>query len=164
VATPPPKLIPKGRLGISVWVEILLGIFFSYEPVERQLENWALLGLDLAPGTITGGLKRLEPLFTPVYEALLARGVQAGFAQADETPWLVFVEREGKVSHRWWRWLGSNASANSTTINVSGLRTIRATRVIKRPTPPCVRPSPRCGRKRNRNWPIRNSASHAARR
>ena len=61
--------------------------------------------MDLAPGTITGGLKRLEPLFTPVYEALLARGVQAGFAQADETPWLVFVEREGKVGHPWWLWV-----------------------------------------------------------
>jgi transposase len=82
-----------------------LGKFFSHQPVERQLENWALLGLDLAPGTITGGLKRLEPLFTPVYEGLLARGVQAGFAQADETRWLVFVEHEGKVGQRWWLWV-----------------------------------------------------------
>jgi hypothetical protein len=61
-----------------------LGKLFSQQPMERQLENWALLGLDLAPGRITGGLKRLEPLFTPVYEALLARGAQAGVAQADD--------------------------------------------------------------------------------
>jgi transposase len=39
-----------------------------------------------------------------VYEALAARGTQAGFAQADETRWLVFIEQEGKVGHRWWRW------------------------------------------------------------
>jgi transposase len=105
VAPPPPKLIPKGRLGVSVWVELLLGKFFSHQPVERQLGAWRLRGLDLAPGTVTGGLERLEPLFTPVYEALLARGAQSGFAQADETRWLVFIEQEGKVGHRWWLWV-----------------------------------------------------------
>jgi len=105
VAPPPPKLIPKGLLGVSVWVEILLGKFFSHQPVERQLSQWRLLGLDLSAGTVTGGLERLEPLFTPVYEALLARHAQAGFAQADETRWLVFIEQEGKVGHRWWLWV-----------------------------------------------------------
>jgi transposase len=105
VAPPPPKLIPKGRLGVSVWVEILLGKFFSHQPVERQLGDWRLRGLDLAAGTVHGGLERLEPLFPPVYEALLARSAQAGFAQADETRWLVFIEQEGKVGHRWWLWV-----------------------------------------------------------
>ena len=105
VAPPPPKLILKGRLGTSVWIEMLLGKFFSHQPVERQLGAWRLRGLDLAAGTITGGLKRLEPLFQPVYDALLARGAQAGFAQADETRWLVFIEQEGKVGHRWWLWV-----------------------------------------------------------
>ena len=105
VAPAPPKLIPKGRLGVSVWVDILLGKFFSHQPVERQLGNWRLRGLDLAPGTVHGGLERLEPFFQPVYEGLLARGAQAGFAQADETRWLVFIEHEGKVGHRWWLWV-----------------------------------------------------------
>jgi len=105
VAPPPGKLIPKGRLGVSVWVEILLGKFFSHQPVERQLGEWRLRGLDLAAGTVTGGLERLEPLFHPIYEALLARSAQAGFAQADETRWLVFIEQEGKVGHRWWLWV-----------------------------------------------------------
>ena len=105
VAPSPPKLIPKGCLGVSVWVEVLVGKFFSQQPVQRQLGEWRLLGLDLSPGTVTGGLERLEPLFTPVYEALLARHAQAGFAQADETRWLVFIEHEGKVGHRWWLWV-----------------------------------------------------------
>jgi transposase len=105
VAPPPPKLIPKGLLGVSLWVEVLLGKFFGHHPLERQLSQWRLLGLDLSPGTVTGGLERLEPLFTPVYEALLARHAQAGFAQADETRWLVFIEHEGKVAHRWWLWV-----------------------------------------------------------
>jgi transposase len=104
-APPPPKLIPKSILGISVWVELLLGKFFSHQPIERQLSAWRLRDLDLAPGTVTGGLERLEPLFTGVYEAFLAHSAQADFAQADETRWLVFIEHEGKVGHRWWLWV-----------------------------------------------------------
>ncbi len=100
----PPKLIPKGLLGVSVWVEILSGKFFSHMPVARLLSAWELLGLNLSAGTIAGGLKRLEPLFTPVYEALLARNAQTPLAQADETRWMVFIDQEGKTGHRWWLW------------------------------------------------------------
>jgi transposase len=110
-APPPPKLIPKSLLGVSVWVELLLGKFFSHQPVERQLNEWRLLGLDLSPGTVTGGLERLEPLFTPLYEALLKDQSQAGFSQADETRWLVFIEQEGKLGHRWWLWVFLSARA-----------------------------------------------------
>jgi transposase len=104
-APPPPKLIPKGLLGISVWVEILIDKFFSHRPTERLLDQWQLLGLDLAPGTVAGGLERLEPLFQPLYEALLARNAQSTFAQADETRWMVFVELDGKTGYRWWLWV-----------------------------------------------------------
>lgn len=104
-APPPPKLIPKGLLGVSVWVEILLDKFFSHRPTERLLAQWRLLGLDLAPGTVTDGLQRLEPLFTPVYEALLTRNAQSAYLQADETRWLVFIMQEGKTGHCWWLWV-----------------------------------------------------------
>src|SRR5215211_6315530 len=41
-APSPPKLIPKGRYGISIWVEILLDKYFSYRPTERLLASWRL--------------------------------------------------------------------------------------------------------------------------
>lgn len=104
VAPAPAKLIPKGSLGTSVWVELLLGKFLYHQPIERQLAAWRRCELNLAPGTIAEGLKRLEPMFTPLYEALLARVTAAGFAQADETRWLVFIEQLGKTGHRWWLW------------------------------------------------------------
>lgn len=104
-APPPPKLIPKGLLGVSVWVEILIGKFFSHMPVSRLLSAWDLLGLNLSAGTIAGGLQRLEPLFIPVYEALLARNALTPLAQADETRWMVFIDQEGKTGHRWWLWV-----------------------------------------------------------
>src|SRR5438552_2582951 len=104
-APPAPKLIPKSLLGVSLWVEILLDKFASYRPTQRLLEQWRLLGLDLAAGTITEGLQRLEPLFKPIMEALLKRNRQSHYKQADETRWLVFVEQQGKVGFGWWLWV-----------------------------------------------------------
>jgi transposase len=100
-----PKLIPKGRYGISVWVEILLDKFLSYRPTQRLLHHWQTLGLDLPLGTVTDGLRRLEPLFTPVYQALIERNRQSVYNQADETRWLVFISQENKDNYRWWLWL-----------------------------------------------------------
>lgn len=106
IAAPPaPKLIPKGRLGVSIWVEILLDKFASHRPTERLLAAWRLLKLDIAAGTVAGGLRRLEPLFTPLYEALRERNAGSPLAQADETRWMVFVVLEGKRGHRWWLWV-----------------------------------------------------------
>ena len=104
-APPAPKLIPKSLLGVSIWVEILLDKFASYRPTQRLLEHWRLLGLDLASGTITDGLRRLAPLFEPILEALLQRNRQSYYKQADETRWLVFVEQQGKVGFGWWLWV-----------------------------------------------------------
>ncbi len=70
LAPPAPKLIPKGRYGTSVWVEVLLDKYFGYRPTERLLDSWRLWDLDLAPGTVTDGLQRLEVLLRPIYEAL----------------------------------------------------------------------------------------------
>jgi transposase len=104
-APPPPKLIPKGRYGISVWVEILLDKYFTYRPTERLLASWRLLGLNLAAGTVTDGLQRLELLLRPIYEAIKQRNPRGDLHQGDETRWRVFVLLEGKEGYGWWLWL-----------------------------------------------------------
>jgi len=104
-APSPPKLIAKGRYGISVWVEILLDKYFSYRPTERLLASWRLLGLDLAPGTVTDGLSRLEVLLGPIYQALQERNRLGDLHQGDETRWPVFVVLEGKEGYGWWLWV-----------------------------------------------------------
>lgn len=108
-ASPLPKLIPKGLLGVSLWVEILVDKFASQRPTERLLQQWQLLGLDLAPGTVTDGLRRLEPLFQPIMAALVERNRQSVATQADETRWLVFIDQDGKVGHTWWLWVFGGA-------------------------------------------------------
>ena len=101
----PAKLIRKSRLGTSLWAHVLLDKFASHRPTARLLEELKQHGLDLATGTVADGLRRLEPMFVPVYEALLKRNQASSLCQADETRWLVFVDQEGKIGHRWWLWV-----------------------------------------------------------
>ena len=101
----PDKLLPKSRYGTSIWVHLLLEKFHLQRPTQRTIEQLRLAGVRLAPGTIADGLKRVEPLMTPIYDAILAHHVQSNHFHADETRWKVFADKEGKVGHNWWLWL-----------------------------------------------------------
>jgi transposase len=70
-APPPPKVLPKSHLGVSVWVTLLLDKYRFGRPTHRLLADLQSHGLDLSLGTVTDGLQRLTPLFEPLYEALI---------------------------------------------------------------------------------------------
>jgi transposase len=123
-APPPPKLIPKGRYGISVWVEVLLDKYFTYRPTERLLASWRLGDLDLAAGTVTDGLQRLEVLLRPIYEAIKERNPHGDLHQADETRWRVFVVLEGKQGYGWWLWVLSGPDTVVYVLDVSRSHTV----------------------------------------
>jgi transposase len=119
MAAPAPKLIPKGRYGVSVWVEVVLDKYFGYRPTERLLGSWRLWDLDLAPGTVTDGLRRLEILLRPIYKALQERNRQGDLHQADETRWPVFIILEGKEGYGWWLWVLLGPDTVVFLLNVS---------------------------------------------
>jgi transposase len=104
-APPPPRVIPKSMLGVSIWVTVLLDKYLFYRPTYRLLADLRSHGLDLALGTLTDGLQRLVPLFEPLYEAFVQRSRQQPLWHADETRWLVFATIEGKVGYRWYLWV-----------------------------------------------------------
>jgi transposase len=104
-AAAPPKLIPKSRIGTSLWVHLLLAKFASYQPIARAVGGLTQHGLDLPLGTVTDGLRRIEPMLRPIYDALVHRNRRSAFHQADETRWLVFAETAGKAGFRWWLWV-----------------------------------------------------------
>jgi len=104
-APPPPRVLPKSKIGVSLWAEILLDKYLLQRPTYRLLAAWRLHGLDLSLGTIIDGLRHLEPLFIPLYEALIERSQQQPLWHADETRWQVFVTRDGKVGHGWFLWV-----------------------------------------------------------
>ena len=73
-APAPSRLIPKGILGVSIWVQVLLDKYRHHRPTYRLLEDLSTHGLQLAQGTVTDGL-RLAPLFAPLREALIGRNL-----------------------------------------------------------------------------------------
>lgn len=105
IAPLPAKLIPKGILGTSVFVDVLISKYQAHQPVERWLLEWRQNDLDLAKGTVFDGLRRIEPLLQPVHQAILTRTATAEVSQADETRWLMFEEIEGEARQQWWMWV-----------------------------------------------------------
>ena len=98
-APPPDKLIPKSNLGISIWTMILQHKFEFYQPLHRVLAELRSHDLHLAAGTITGGLKKIKPLFEPLYQSLAEHNREAEHWHADETRWRVFVKRDDKAGY-----------------------------------------------------------------
>jgi len=105
-APPPARVIKKGKLGVSAWVEILLSKFDYYNPHARKLRELKSLGLNLSSGTLTQGLKIIaQRYFRPVYDVLKQQSRLATHWHADETRWQVFELIEGKEGYRWYLWV-----------------------------------------------------------
>lgn len=121
----PHKLIPRSKLGLSIWIELLVSKFHFGQPINRTLNSFALKDMDLPQGTVTGGLRNLVDLFTPIVDAIRTRCLQANFWHADETRWSVFEKILGKESTRWYLWLFESEDAAMFIIDPT-----RATDVI----------------------------------
>lgn len=102
------RLIPKSKLGISIWALLLLKKYAYQQPITRTLEEFSSNGLSLSAGTVTDGFQRLLPYFIPVYDAIVERSVAAKHWHADETGWKVFEAIEGKKNHNWYLWIFHN--------------------------------------------------------
>ena len=103
-----PKLLPKGKLGVSVWAHLLLQKYEYQQPVHRVLNQLSAHQLSLATGTVIEGFRKLLALLLPVYDLMVARSLSAKHWHADETGWKVFEKLEGKANHRWFMWLFRN--------------------------------------------------------
>lgn len=110
VAPRPPQRIARGKLGVSIWVEVLLSKFLHGQPTHRLLQDWQQQGLRIAEGTLTGGLRKLLPMFAPLQQAWLQQLRSASHWHADETRWEVFEEQQGKAGHRWYLWVFQSAT------------------------------------------------------
>ncbi len=109
-APPAPRLIPKSSLGVSIWVEALLGKYLRSTPTNRLCADLKSLGAPIAMGTLTGGLKKLAPLFEPLIAALLDKHLTEKRFNGDETGWKVFEEIAGKIGYHWYLWMTRSAS------------------------------------------------------
>lgn len=102
------RLIPKSKLGISVWALLLVNKYEYQHPLYRTLEQLTNHGLPLSMGTVTDGMQKLLPMLTPIYDAITAHNLAANHWHADETGWKVFEAIEGKANNRWFLWIFKN--------------------------------------------------------
>ena len=109
-APPAPRLIKKSYLGISVWVTILLDKFLYARPTSRLLVDLSHHGLDIAQGTLTGGLQKIAPLFECLVAEFYKKQMTERLFHADETRWEVYEETENKIGHRWYLWVTQSPS------------------------------------------------------
>jgi transposase len=110
VAAPaPPRLIERGKFGISVWVQVLLDKFLYAARASACCTNWPITGWR-CPRALAGGLHTLAPLFALLHEAPREKLRSEPHWHADETRWEVFVDLPGKVGHRWYLWVFQSRS------------------------------------------------------
>ena len=121
-----PRVYPKARYGVSVWVLVLLDKFQSYTPSNRLYQRLEDQGVPLSAGTVTNGLNKLASLFAPISQAVQAQQSQETLFHNDETTWKVFEAVEGKIGYRWYLWVTRSASVISLTV-----ATGRSTQVIE---------------------------------
>ena len=100
-----PKVIPKGLFSAESWVHILTEKYLYQVPVHRIVKRLDLNGLEVSAGTVVGGLKRLEALLTPLWEACRLESLNGLKWHIDETSWRVFESMPGKTGHKWWIWV-----------------------------------------------------------
>jgi transposase len=105
MAKGPVKLFAQMRYGLSIWINILINKYRFQIPVARILKKLALVGVDVPAGTAGDGLKRIAPLFEPIYAALEEKSRAAEWWQGDETRWSVYELPEHKWSYRWYLWV-----------------------------------------------------------
>jgi transposase len=98
-----PKVIPRGRFGEGLMARLLMWKFVWGLPVERMSDMLGQEGLALAPGTLCGLLRKMEPLLAPLAQLILARNAASDHLHADETRWRVLASEAG--SKAWWLWV-----------------------------------------------------------
>jgi transposase len=107
----PGKLLPKSKIGVSIWSLLLIQKYEYQHPVYRELKQLEANGISLAMGTVIDGFKKIVPLLSPVYDGIVEHNVISRHWHADETGWKVFESVEGKHSSRWYLWIFANTES-----------------------------------------------------
>jgi transposase len=105
-APKPAKLIPKGLFAVSFWVQVLLKKFAWAQPLQRTVRELKAYGLEVSPGTLTGGLRKIKDMVQPLAGQFVLRSREGSHWQWDETRWPMYGLPEGPTRQNWWFWVG----------------------------------------------------------
>ena len=104
-APKPAKLIAKGLFAVSFWVQVLLKKFEFQQPIARTIRELKTQGLDVSPGTIAGGLKKIKELVQPLAGQFVLQSREGAHWHMDETRWPMFCVRAAENRRLWWLWV-----------------------------------------------------------
>jgi transposase len=104
-APKPAKLIPKGLFAVSFWVQVLLKKFEFQQPLTRIVRELQTHDLEVSPGTLTGGLKKIHPMIQPLVGQLVLHAREGCHWQMDETRWPMYCWFHDGKRKRSWAWV-----------------------------------------------------------
>lgn len=106
------KVVPSGKLGIGLVLQMLVDKYIDGLPLHRQRERFARLGLDIAVSTLCDQVKWCTDLLRPLWRAALAEVIAARVMHLDATGLPVLDSRApgGKRIGALWGYVGVNAA------------------------------------------------------
>ena len=123
-APPVPRLFRGTPYGITFWARFLFELCVCLRPVKRIAAWMSAQGLPVSPGTLANSLKRFVPLFSPLFEAILAHQNEAALRHADETSWRVRELAGEDRSNRAWLW--TSVSHDAVCFHIDASRSAEA--------------------------------------
>jgi len=123
-APPVPRLFRGTPYGITFWARFLFELCVCLRPVKRIAAWMSAQGLPVSPGTLANSLKRFVPLFSPLFEAILAHQNEAAVRHADETSWRVRELAGDDRTNRAWLW--TSVSHDAVCFHIDGSRSAEA--------------------------------------
>lgn len=98
----PCSLIPKSKYNEEVWTDFLISKYQFHLPVERQLFEMNQADIDIKPGTVFNGLKKIYYDYLEIFHEVLIEEIRkASRLHADETRWYVFLDGHKKLWQMW---------------------------------------------------------------
>ena len=98
----PCSLIPKSKYNEEIWTDFLISKYQFHLPVERQLFEMHQVDIDIKPGTVFNGLKKIYYDYLEIFhEVLIEEMRKASRLHADETRWYVFLDGHKKLWYMW---------------------------------------------------------------
>jgi len=106
------KVVPGGKLGPGLVVQMLVDKYIDGLPLHRQRERFARLGLDISVSTLCDQVKWCTDLLRPLWRAALAEVIAARVMHLDATglPVLDSSASGGKRIGALWGYVGVNAT------------------------------------------------------
>ncbi len=100
-APAPKRLVSGGQYSTEFAVEVAVQKYAYHMPIERQVEQMKIAGLNVEHQTLIEQTHHLATCFGGIYEQIRDEVRQSRVLHADETTWRML---EGDEKNSWWLW------------------------------------------------------------